>query len=49
MFCTNIFCLCGMQVDLVQVANWQTLQAGFWLSLVAIAGKAGCGIFYQNS
>lgn len=48
-FVPIFFVYAGMQVDLVQVANWQTLQAGFWLSLVAIAGKAGCGIFLPKT
>ena len=43
------FVYAGMQVDLVAVANWNTLVYGFWLSLAAIGGKLISGVFLPKS
>lgn len=43
------FIYAGMQVDLIAVANWNTLFFGVILSVVAIVGKVFCGVFLPNN
>lgn len=43
------FVYAGMQVDIIEVANWYTLALGGALSIAAIAGKVFCGAFLPKN
>ncbi|MDD3266966.1 MAG: cation:proton antiporter [Burkholderiales bacterium] len=43
------FIYAGMQVNILEVANWNTLFFGGILSIVAIIGKVFCGVFLPKN